>query len=57
MEETVAVVVKLDTFNAVMNFLSTQPFNQVAGLINGMGESPGVTQTEISRMKVDEAPE
>lgn len=55
MEETVAVMVNAETFNAVMQFLSTQPFNEVAGLIQNMGQSPGLTPSQVDMLNPPEA--
>lgn len=54
MEENVAILVNIETFNIVMNFLSTQPFNKVANLIQGMSQSPGITQSLIDKMNVED---
>jgi len=51
MEENVAVMVNIEIFNTVIQYLSTQPFNEVAGLIQSMGQSPGLTQTQIGKLR------
>lgn len=60
MEENVAVLVSMETFNAAMQFLATQPFNQVAGLIQNLQQSGGITAEQIALLNPqpeEEAPE
>ena len=53
-EEVVSILVNVKVFNEAMQFLSTQPFNQVAGLIQNLGQSPGLFQSHLDKMNKEE---
>lgn len=60
-QEVVAVLVGAEVFKAALQYLSEQKFNEVAGLLDALGKSPGVSQEHVERMNVqpelEEAPE
>ena len=57
MEENIAVVVSLQVFEGVMQFLATQPYNSVAGLIQNLSQSQGLTETQLTRLQPEPEPE
>jgi len=58
MDNTVAVLFSVQDLQKVMEYLTTQPFGEVAGLFNMIQQQKTLTQEQVDKLQEkDEAPE
>jgi len=51
MDEVVSVLIPKELFNALMIYLGTQPYNDVAGLVNGFAQGQGFTAEQLEALE------